>query len=105
MGVAASAEDSVDRRSESGAGAVPRVQDAARGQAGDRRAVPAERRAVAGEREGRIGKRSEEKVDVSTRLQYYFSIFDMKGEGVMIRPAFLDFINAVFALSGEWADG
>ena len=35
MGVAASAEDSVDRGSESGAGAVPRVQDAARGQAGD----------------------------------------------------------------------
>lgn len=42
---------------------------------------------------------------MSTRLQYYFSIFDMKGEGVMIRPAFLDFINAVFALSIEWADG
>ena len=35
---------------------------------------------------------------MNTRLQYYFSIFDMKGEGVMIRPAFLDFINAVFVL-------
>lgn len=34
-------------------------------------------------------------MDVNTRLQYYFSIFDMKGEGLIIRPAFLDFITAV----------
>lgn len=35
-----------------------------------------------------------------TRLQYYFSLFDMKNEGVIIRPAFRDFIIAVYDWNG-----
>ena len=36
-----------------------------------------------------------------TRLQYYFSLFDMKNEGVIIRPAFRDFIIAVNDWNGH----
>lgn len=45
-----------------------------------------------------------EKIDVMTRLQYYFSLFDMKNEGVIIRPAFRDFIIAVYRECGTVLD-
>lgn len=37
-----------------------------------------------------------QQIDVQTRLQYYFSVYDMKNEGVIIKQAFMDFISAVY---------
>lgn len=45
-----------------------------------------------------------EKVSVTARLQYYFSIYDMKNEGVILRAAFTDFITAVYRNCNEVAD-
>lgn len=45
-----------------------------------------------------------EKVPIPTRLQYYFSVYDMKNEGVILRSAFTDFITAVYANCEEVAD-
>lgn len=35
-------------------------------------------------------------IDIQTRLQYYFSVYDMKNEGVIIKQAFTDFISVVY---------
>lgn len=45
-----------------------------------------------------------EKVSVTARLQYYFSIYDMKNEGVIQRAAFTDFITAVYRNCNEVVD-
>lgn len=45
-----------------------------------------------------------EKVSVTARLQYYFSIYDMKNEGVILRAAFTDFITAVYRNCNEVVD-
>ena len=45
-----------------------------------------------------------EKVPVTSRLQYYFSIYDMKNEGVILRAAFTDFITAVYRNCSEVVD-
>lgn len=45
-----------------------------------------------------------EKVSVMARLQYYFSIYDMKNEGVILRAAFTDFITAVYRNCNEVVD-
>lgn len=45
-----------------------------------------------------------EKVSVTARLQYYFSIYDMKNESVILRAAFTDFITAVYRNCNEVVD-
>ena len=37
-----------------------------------------------------------EKIDIHTRLQYVFGVYDMKNEGVLIKQAFTDFISVVY---------
>ena len=44
------------------------------------------------------------KVSIPARLQYYFSVYDMKNEGVILRSAFTDFITAVYVNCDEVVD-